>query len=233
MPGSLAGDRRATIDPMVHLLLLLLGALVVGVIAYGVTWVVTGRDGGLDPEEPDGRAVPLPGSRPLTESDIQTVRFDTTLRGYRMDQVDAALRRSAYDLGYKEELIEVLEAELDALRAGRTSEADQLRAARERAQAVSTAAASKPASGTDEPATDDAAPADDATTTDGATTPRGTAADGTAAAADGAAADGAATEGDTAGAATDSPAAADARPTDGVPEADGVDAPTAEATTGR
>lgn len=115
---------------MAHVLLLLLGALVVGAAAYGVTWVITGRDRGLDPEEPDGRGVPLPSSRPLVERDVQTVRFDTTLRGYRMDQVDAAIRRSAYDIGYKEELIGVLEAELTALRAGDIEEADALRDAR-------------------------------------------------------------------------------------------------------
>jgi DivIVA domain-containing protein len=121
---------------MAHLLLILLGVIVVGAVAYGVTWIVTGRDGGLDPETPDGRAVPLPMTRPLTETDIETIRFDTTLRGYRMDQVDAALRRAAYDLGYKEELIEVLEAELAAMRSGRTAEAEDLRVAREGAQAT-------------------------------------------------------------------------------------------------
>ena len=72
-----------------------------------------------------------PSTRPLTETDIETIRFDTTLRGYRMDQVDAALRRAAYDLGYKEELIEVLEAEISAVREGRDEEAEVLRVARE------------------------------------------------------------------------------------------------------
>jgi DivIVA domain-containing protein len=139
---------------MAHVLLLLLGALVVGAVAYGVTWIVTGNDRGLDPEEPDGRAIPLPSTRPLTESDVETVRFDTTLRGYRMDQVDAALRRAAYDLGYKEELIEVLEAELAAIREGRTVEAETLRVARE-----SSPATGRPAV-VDEPSTDvDEAPA--------------------------------------------------------------------------
>ncbi len=130
MPGSLFRRSHATIDPMAHVLLLVLGALVVGAVAYGVTWIITGNDRGLDPEEPDGRAIPLPSTRPLTESDIETVRFDTTLRGYRMDQVDAALRRAAYDLGYKEELIEVLEAEISAVREGRVEEAESLRIAR-------------------------------------------------------------------------------------------------------
>jgi hypothetical protein len=44
-----------------------------------------------------------------------------------MAQVDQALRRVAYDIGYKVELIGVLEAEVDALREGRTQEADGLR----------------------------------------------------------------------------------------------------------
>ena len=58
------------------------------------------------------------------------VRFDTTMRGYRMGQVDAALRRAAYDIGYKEELINVLEAEVEALRDGRDDDAEALRRAR-------------------------------------------------------------------------------------------------------
>jgi DivIVA domain-containing protein len=124
---------------MAHVLLWLLIAIMVGVAAYGVTWIITGRDRGLDPEEPDGRAVPLPTARPLVERDVQTIRFDTALRGYRMDQVDAATKRAAYDIGYKEELIGVLEAELSALRAGEIEEADALRAARESAVSSSRA----------------------------------------------------------------------------------------------
>ncbi|MEV0330820.1 DivIVA domain-containing protein [Micromonospora echinospora] len=112
---------------MGQLLLLLVVALTVAAVVFGVTVLVTGRDPGLVPVEPDGRAVPLPGGRPLAESDIGGVRFDTALRGYRMDQVDQALRRAAYDIGYKSELIGVLEAEVAALREGRTAEADELR----------------------------------------------------------------------------------------------------------
>ena len=41
-----------------------------------------------------------------------------------MAQVDQALRRAAYDIGYKDELIGVLEAEVTALREGRTEDAD-------------------------------------------------------------------------------------------------------------
>jgi DivIVA domain-containing protein len=112
------------------LLYVLLGALVVGAVAFGVAVLITGSDPGLAPAEPDGSAVPLPTDRPLSERDFPALRFDTGLRGYRMGQVDAALRRAAYDIGYKEELVAVLEAEVAALRAGRTDEADGLRRAR-------------------------------------------------------------------------------------------------------
>ncbi len=110
--------------------IVLAGALVLGAVVFGVTVLIVGGDQGLEPAEPDGRAVPLPAVRPLTEADLTDVRFDVAIRGYRMAQVDQALRRSAYDLGYKEELIGVLEAEVDALRDGRVEEADKLREAR-------------------------------------------------------------------------------------------------------
>jgi DivIVA domain-containing protein len=120
---------------MGQLLLLLVVALTVAAVVFGVTVLVTGNDPGLVPAEPDGRAVPLPGTRPLLESDVADVRFDTTVRGYRMTQVDQAMRRAAYDIGYKDELIGVLEAEVIALREGRTADAEALRQAREAALA--------------------------------------------------------------------------------------------------
>jgi DivIVA domain-containing protein len=119
---------------MAQLLLLLTGALVVGVIVFGVTVLITGGDG-LGEVEPDGQSVPLPAARPLVEEDVAAVRFDTAVRGYRMAQVDQALRRAAYDIGYKDELIQVLEAEVVALREGRTDDADALREARDAAVA--------------------------------------------------------------------------------------------------
>jgi len=118
---------------MDQFLLVLVAALTVAAVVFGVTVLVTGSDPGLVPVEPDGRAVPLPGTRPLLEQDVTRVRFDTTLRGYRMAQVDQALRRAAYDIGYKDELIEVLQAEVAALREGRIEDADVLRRARDAA----------------------------------------------------------------------------------------------------
>ncbi|WP_083802305.1 DivIVA domain-containing protein [Micromonospora sp. ATCC 39149] len=124
---------------MGQVLLMLVVALTVAAVVFGVTVLVTGRDPGLAPVEPDGQAVPLPGSRPLRESDVGAVRFDTALRGYRMSQVDQVLRRAAYDIGYKSELIGVLEAEVTALREGRVADADALRQIREQAAAAAAA----------------------------------------------------------------------------------------------
>jgi DivIVA domain-containing protein len=120
---------------MGQLLLFVVVALVVAAIVFGVTVMVSGGDSGLTPVEPDGRAVPLPSDRPLGEEDVVATKFDTAFRGYRMSQVDQALQRAAYDIGYKGELIGVLEAEVAALREGRIEDADVLRRAREAAVA--------------------------------------------------------------------------------------------------
>ncbi|NUR69610.1 MAG: DivIVA domain-containing protein [Hamadaea sp.] len=115
---------------MAQVLLLLVVALTVGAVVFGVMVLVSGGDPGMAGVEPDGRGRPLPGSRPLVEQDVAKVTFDVALRGYRMDQVDRALKRVAYDIGYKDELINVLSAEVEALRDGRVEDADSLRAAR-------------------------------------------------------------------------------------------------------
>ncbi|MBE1486824.1 DivIVA domain-containing protein [Plantactinospora soyae] len=132
---------------MGQVLLLLVVALTVAAVVFGVTVLVTGSDPGLGTAEPDGRAVPLPGNRPLLETDVGQVRFDTAVRGYRMGQVDQALRRAAYDIGYKDELIGVLQAEVTALREGRVPDAEALRRAREAALAPAGVSAGGPATG--------------------------------------------------------------------------------------
>src|SRR4051794_38016071 len=114
-------------------LLVLVVVLVVAALVFGVVSLLSGDDPGLGPAEPDGRAVPLPNNRSLTEDDLKNVRFDVGVRGYRMDQVDRVLRRTSYDLGYKDEMIAVLDAEVAALREGRREDADLLRKAREAA----------------------------------------------------------------------------------------------------
>ncbi|GAA1330573.1 DivIVA domain-containing protein [Actinocatenispora thailandica] len=138
---------------MREILLLLVVALVAAAIVFGVIVAITGAARGLQPAEPDERARRLPGDRPLAERDLGSVRFDAVVRGYRMAQVDAALRRVSYDLGYKQELIAALEAEVAALRDGRTADADLLR---DRRLAAAAPANRHPAEGV--PST--AAPAD-------------------------------------------------------------------------
>src|SRR2546423_8837357 len=145
---------------MGQFLILLAVALVAAALAWGVAVLLLGRDPGLEPAEPDGRAVPLPTARPLTESDVNMLRFDTGARGYRMVQVDQALRRAAYDIGYKEELINVLEAEVAALREGRAEDAETLRQAREAAQRPRGGGEPEEAPEPDD-AVDDDAPADE------------------------------------------------------------------------
>jgi DivIVA domain-containing protein len=142
------------------MLIFLVVALVAAALAWGIAVLLTGRDPGLEPVEPDGRAVPLPTARPLTESDLGVLRFDLAPRGYRMGQVDQALRRTAYDIGYKEELITVLEAEVAALREGRQEEAETLRQAREAAQRPRGAAPATTEPATTEPAATEPAGAD-------------------------------------------------------------------------
>lgn len=115
-------------------LVLLTAAVAVGIGFAIVVWS-TGGDSGLVSPATDGLPRTLPGERPLSEDDIVETRFDTGLRGYRTTQVDAAMARLAYDIGFKGELIQVLAAEVAALRDGRTEEAETLRAARQRALA--------------------------------------------------------------------------------------------------
>jgi DivIVA domain-containing protein len=118
---------------MATLFLILVVVLVLAALVFGVITLLSGDDPGMVPVEADGRARPLPNNRSLSERDLKEVRFDLSLRGYRMSQVDKVLRRTAYDLGYKDEMIAVLEAEVIALRDGRMEDAELLRKARESA----------------------------------------------------------------------------------------------------
>lgn len=129
-------------------LLVLAVALTIGAVVFGIAVLLSSDRHGLRPAEPDARAVPLPADRPLVEPDLPRVRFDTALRGYRMAQVDAAMQRAAYDIGYKDELIKVLQAEIVALREGRFPDAEVLRRAREAAAVPAVPPASRPGDGT-------------------------------------------------------------------------------------
>src|SRR5258705_7394508 len=126
---------------MATLFLVVVVVLVVGGLVFGVVSLLSGDDPGMSLADPDGRARPLPNNRSLSEFDLKDVRFDLGLRGYRMSQVDRVLRRTAYDLGYKDEMIAVLEAEVIALREGRQEDAELLRKARESAASPAVAPA--------------------------------------------------------------------------------------------
>ena len=92
-----------------------LGALVVLFIVAAVAV----RDEPLLAEAPpDGREPELPTSRPLLADDLEAVRFDMVVRGYRMGQVDAVLDRVAAELRERDARLERAEAELARLRAG-------------------------------------------------------------------------------------------------------------------
>jgi DivIVA domain-containing protein len=85
---------------------------VIGVwIAFSIVVWATGRDTLLD-LAPAGAPAGLGEEEPVSESTIGALRFDTGARGYRTDQVDAALTRLAWEIGRRDEQLAVLRAEL-------------------------------------------------------------------------------------------------------------------------
>lgn len=153
------------------LILLVVAAIAVGLV-FGVVVLATGKDDGLRPVSADGVSIGLPPDRPLSEDDVLTARFDTGLRGYRTGQVDDALARLAYDVGFKDELIKVLVSEVQALRDGRTDDAERLRLARAKAIGETTVDTRGPSvDGDDAPPPAVSEPADDDPETDGEAPP--------------------------------------------------------------
>ena len=66
--------------------------VVLGVIAViVVALVLAAVGGGLPPVRPDTDEPVLPEDRLMTSDDIATMRFRTAVRGYRMEDVDAAM----------------------------------------------------------------------------------------------------------------------------------------------
>ncbi|MBO3732679.1 DivIVA domain-containing protein [Glycomyces niveus] len=81
-------------------------------IAFAIVVWATGRDSLLD----IAPAVPPLGlgeGEPVTEAAVASVRFDTGMRGYRTDQVDAALNRLAWEIGRRDELLAEMRTRLD------------------------------------------------------------------------------------------------------------------------
>ncbi|WP_158630302.1 DivIVA domain-containing protein [Glycomyces terrestris] len=85
---------------------------VIGVwIAFSIVVWATGRDTLLD-LAPAGAPAGLGDEEPVSEASIGALKFDTGARGYRTDQVDAALTRLAWEIGRRDEQLAALRAEL-------------------------------------------------------------------------------------------------------------------------
>jgi DivIVA domain-containing protein len=86
---------------------------IIGVwIAFSIVVWATGRDTLLD-TAPSGAPLGLGEEEPVSEAAVASVKFDTGLRGYRTDQVDAAFNRLAWEIGRRDEQLAVLQAKLD------------------------------------------------------------------------------------------------------------------------
>jgi DivIVA domain-containing protein len=69
------------------------------VLALGAVAVVAaGRGASMGPAYDDRADVALPGDRPVTGDDLRALRFNTALRGYRADEVDALIDHLAAQL---------------------------------------------------------------------------------------------------------------------------------------
>jgi DivIVA domain-containing protein len=72
--------------------------VIVALVLFAVAAVATGRGGSMADFPPDGVPRNLPDDRPVFRGDIDLIRFDLGLRGYRMDQVDEVLDRLASEI---------------------------------------------------------------------------------------------------------------------------------------
>jgi DivIVA domain-containing protein len=70
-------------------------AILIVLALGGVALVAATQWGGLDDAMPDRPDALVPATGELTADDLRRVRFSVTLRGYRMSEVDALLRRLA------------------------------------------------------------------------------------------------------------------------------------------
>ena len=83
-------------------------------IAFSIVVWATGEDT-LRDASPSGPPPGLGEDGPVTEGEVGSLRFDTGMRGYRTDQVDAALDRLAWEIGRRDERLAELERELEAV----------------------------------------------------------------------------------------------------------------------
>jgi DivIVA domain-containing protein len=96
----------------VTLFLLLVALAVLGAVAAVAAGLITG---GLDDPASSVPQHELPPG-PLRPDHVEELRFAGALRGYRMDQVDAALDRVREELGRRDAELAAREQELEQLR---------------------------------------------------------------------------------------------------------------------
>lgn len=76
-------------------------AILVVLVLGGIAAVASGRGTPLAPaahDRPDPQVGGTDGTAPVTAGELRRVRFSLAVRGYRMDEVDALLRRLADQL---------------------------------------------------------------------------------------------------------------------------------------
>ncbi len=86
-----------------------LAVLGVLVVLFAAAVLATREGQVLAEAPPDAADLALPAGL-LAPEDVSTVRFDLTLRGYRMREVDEVLDRLAAELRMRDERIAALEA---------------------------------------------------------------------------------------------------------------------------
>ena len=73
-------------------------AVLVVLVMGGVAVVAAGHGAPLAPAYDDRPDPGLPQDRPVTAEDLRALRFNTAVRGYRADEVDALIERLAVQL---------------------------------------------------------------------------------------------------------------------------------------
>jgi DivIVA domain-containing protein len=98
----------------VRLLLIFAVAAVVGLVGFAIAAFLAGDERGLESFERDSASIDLPANRPVTPADLEAVRFDVVLRGYRMGQVDTVLDRMDAELDRMDAELERMSGEIRA-----------------------------------------------------------------------------------------------------------------------
>lgn len=96
---------------MLTVLIYLLVMVAVGTVIYLLAALVFGRGEELAPLAPGATPTTLPPSA-ITGDDVRALRFQQVVRGYRMSEVDWALRRLASELDAVRDRVAELEERL-------------------------------------------------------------------------------------------------------------------------